>query len=545
MTGRPDWRSSALLATTVVGIAFAAIVAFVTIDAPPLPARRAKASTVTAPTPPTARVPDIKLPVADAPPAPTGADFAAKPANAPAPAPAPEANKPTALTDWASLPIDDVRTRANANELPAMEEIARRLIQGVGVAKDPQAGAGWLLRAAEAGSAQAAFNVGVMYERGFVVERDSSRAVEWYRKAADGNMPAAKHNLALLLRDGKGAPRDAKRAIELLHSAARQGMAASMFSLGDMYERGDAGSKDPAAALAWFAIAAEFERQINRGEDTPLAKTAEQRSQTLQRVLTPAELQRAQQLGQAEFRAIAEALAPPKPSPPPVEPAPPPVAAAPPSPPASDDLPSWPKAPAEQVRAVQQALVDLQLLRDKPDGVLGPMTRNAIRDFQRGAGLRDRASPARKSISRSVRRWSSATSQARRCPFRPSKSPPRASRSRLPPSPSRPRHRSPSISANRSRRRRRRPPPTSRATCPSPRSPRASRSRLPRSPSRQRHRSPSISANRSRRRPRLRRRHRASTSPSPIRRRHRHRSTLPARSRKPTPMPGRWTAAIR
>jgi peptidoglycan hydrolase-like protein with peptidoglycan-binding domain len=250
------------------------------------------------------------------------------------------------------------------------------------------------LRAAEAGSAQAAFNVGVIYERGFVVERDSSRAVEWYRKAADGNMPAAKHNLALLLRDGKGAPRDAKRAIELLHSAARQGMAASMFSLGDMYERGDAGQKDPAAALAWFAIAAEFERQINRGEDTPLAKTAEQRSQTLQRVLTPVELQRAQQLGQTEFRAIAEALAPPKPIRPPVEPAPAAIGTAP-QPPASDDLPSWPKAPAEQIRAIQEVLADLQLLRDKPDGVLGPMTRNAIRDFQRGAGLRASGEPSK------------------------------------------------------------------------------------------------------------------------------------------------------
>jgi TPR repeat protein/peptidoglycan hydrolase-like protein with peptidoglycan-binding domain len=394
MTSRPYWRSSALLATTVVGIAFAAIVAFVTIDVPPLPARRAKASTVTAPPPPTARAPDIKLQVADAPPAPTGADFAVKPADAPAPPPAPETNKTTTSADWSSLPIEDVRTRANANEIPAMEEIARRLIQGVGVTKDPQAGAGWLLRAAEAGSAQAAFNVGVIYERGFVVERDSSRAVEWYRKAADGNMPAAKHNLALLLRDGKGAPRDAKRAIELLHSAARQGMAASMFSLGDMYERGDAGQKDPAAALAWFAIAAEFERQINRGEDTPLAKTAEQRSQTLQRVLTPVELQRAQQLGQTEFRAIAEALAPPKPIRPPVEPAPAAIGTAP-QPPASDDLPSWPKAPAEQIRAIQEVLADLQLLRDKPDGVLGPMTRNAIRDFQRGAGLRASGEPSK------------------------------------------------------------------------------------------------------------------------------------------------------
>jgi peptidoglycan hydrolase-like protein with peptidoglycan-binding domain len=113
----------------------------------------------------------------------------------------------------------------------------------------------------------------------------------------------------------------------------------------------------------------------------------------LQRVLTATELQRAQQLGQTEFRAIAEALAPPKPSPPPVDPALPLVATAP--PPAIDDLPSWPKAPAEQIRAIQQVLADLQLLRDKPDGVLGPMTRNAIRDFQRGAGLRASGEPSK------------------------------------------------------------------------------------------------------------------------------------------------------
>jgi hypothetical protein len=286
-----------------------------------------------------------------------------------------------------TLGIEELRTRAEAGDPTAMEELARRLIQGTGVAKDPQAGAGWLLRAAETGSAQAAFNVGVMYERGFVVERNSTRAVEWYRKASDGNMPAAKHNLALLLRDGKGAPRDVKSAIELLQSAAHQGMAASMFSLGDMYERGDAGSVDNAMALAWFAVAAEFERQINRGENTPLAKSAEQRSQALRRVLTPAELKRAQQLGQTEYRAIVVALAP-KPSAPAAEP----VAAAQPS---AIDLPSWPKEPVEQVRAIQQALVDLRLLRDKPDGLLGPLTRSAIREFQRSTGLTETGEPSK------------------------------------------------------------------------------------------------------------------------------------------------------
>ena len=248
----------------------------------------------------------------------TSADFGqAKPPPATtAGAPAAQ-DKDASSVDWPALPIEEVRDRANAEDVTAMEELARRLVQGIGVAKDQQAAAGWLLRAAQRGSGQSAFNVGVMYERGFVVERDSTKAIEWYRKAADANVPMAKHNLALLLRDGKGAPRNGKEAVELLRSAARQGMAASMFTLGDIYERGDEGLKDPAIALAWFAITAEFERQTNRGGESALAKMASQRVQVLQRILMPGELERAQQFGQAEFKQIVETLQPPKPAAPP------------------------------------------------------------------------------------------------------------------------------------------------------------------------------------------------------------------------------------
>jgi localization factor PodJL len=236
-----------------------------------------------------------------------------------------------------------------------------------------------------------------MYERGFVVERDSTKAIEWYRKAADANVPMAKHNLALLLRDGKGAPRNGKEAVELLRSAARLGMAASMFTLGDIYERGDEGLKDPAIALAWFAITAEFERQTNRGGESALAKMANQRAQVLQRILMPGDLERAQQFGQAEFKQIVETLQPAKPAaPPPTDMAGLPRPAFPPLPPsaASASEPAgWPKAAADQIRVIQQALVDLKLLRDKPDGALGPMTRNAIRAFQRSLAMRETGEP--------------------------------------------------------------------------------------------------------------------------------------------------------
>ena len=344
----------------------------------------------------------IPLPESAPPPEPTGVDFggvtsAATTAAAPAAVPATVPDKDPASIDWPAMPIDEVRNRANADDVTAMEEIARRLVHGVGIAKDQQAGAGWLLRAAQRGSAQSAFNVGVMYERGFVVERDSTKAIEWYRKAVDANLPMAKHNLALLLRDGKGAPRNVKEAVELLRSAARQGMTASMFTLGDIYERGDGDVKDPAIALAWFAITAEFEHQTNRGGESQLMKIASQRVQALQRILLPGELERAQQFGQAEFKQIVEALQPPKPPPPtPAEtgvmpkPALPPMVVEP-----EVDAIGWPKAASEQVRVIQQILVDLKLLRDKPDGAVGPMTRNAIRAFERIASLRETGDPTR------------------------------------------------------------------------------------------------------------------------------------------------------
>jgi TPR repeat protein/peptidoglycan hydrolase-like protein with peptidoglycan-binding domain len=330
------------------------------------------------------------------PPEVTSADFGQAKAPPTTTAASTAKDKEASSVDWPALPIEEVRDRANADDVTAMEELARRLVQGIGVAKDQQAAAGWLLRAAQRGSAQSAFNVGVMYERGFVVERDSTKAIEWYRKAADGNVPMAKHNLALLLRDGKGAPRNGKEAVDLLRSAARQGMAASMFTLGDIYERGDEGLKDPAIALAWFAITTEFERQTNRGGESALAKMASQRVQVLQRILLPGELERAQQFGQAEFKQIVEALQPPKPAAQPSteiaglpRPAFPPL----PSAASASEPPGWPKATTDQIRVIQQALVDLKLLRDKPDGALGPMTRNAIRAFQRSVAMRETGDP--------------------------------------------------------------------------------------------------------------------------------------------------------
>ncbi len=398
----------ALAGTTVAVIAAATALAFATIHPPPLKARSKPGSAPQHAA--SGPVPTIVVQQAATPPPPTSSDFAPPKSPPSKPAEPAQPSQPGASAeDWTTMPVAELRARANGDDAAAMEELGRRLIQGTGVPKDQQAGAGWLLRAAEHGSAQSAFNVGVMYERGFVVERDSSKAAQWYRKAADAGVAVAKHNLGLLLRDGKGVPRDVKAAVALLKSAARQGMAASMYTLGDIYDRGDAGPRDAVEALAWFAVAAEFERQVNRGSETVLSKTADQRAQALQRTLTPEELARAQDRAQGEFKLIVDTLSPAKPpdrqqqaaeapGQPPASPlTEPPAAAGPPAattPPAAaetpnkGDLVAWPASLVDQVRAVQQLLLDLKYLHDKPDGSLGPQTRAAIRDFQEKSGLK-------------------------------------------------------------------------------------------------------------------------------------------------------------
>jgi TPR repeat protein len=343
---------------------------------------------------------DVSLPApTEPPPPPTAAEMAP-----PAPSTSkPDAAKATPTGDPASWPIDQLRTQAEAHNLPAMTELSRRLILGVGVAKDPQAGAGWMLRAAELGSSEAAFNVGVMYESGFVVERSSTRAAEWYRRAADKGLPVAEHNLALMLREGKGVARDGGEAVRLLLAAAHQGMTASMFALGDIYEQGDAAPKDNATAVAWYAMTAQFERRSHDNKETPLAKNATRRSENLRRVMTPAELQRAQDVGQREIKQIVEATSPQRPGQLPPPALPPAASSSAPSASAGQTLSStsdapdvtWPSDKVEQVRAIQQALFDLKLLKDKPDGALGPMTRNAIKSFQKNAGITETGEPSR------------------------------------------------------------------------------------------------------------------------------------------------------
>ncbi len=64
---------------------------------------------------------------------------------------------------------------------------------------------------AQAGDAEAQFNLGVMYDRGQGVPQDDVQAAEWYRKAAEQGHAGAQHNLGSAYYDGRGVPRTTRQ----------------------------------------------------------------------------------------------------------------------------------------------------------------------------------------------------------------------------------------------------------------------------------------------------------------------------------------------
>ena len=109
---------------------------------PPRPPKAARMKPAVAPAAPmqaeAPAVPAAPAAPATATPEPAPAPAATSVASAPAALP----TKPDGKPDWEAMPVRELRTKAEANEIPAMEELARRLVQGIGITKDQQAPAG-------------------------------------------------------------------------------------------------------------------------------------------------------------------------------------------------------------------------------------------------------------------------------------------------------------------------------------------------------------------------------------------------------------------
>ena len=114
---------------------------------------------------------------------------------------------------------------------------------------------------ADAGNADAEYDVGTMYSDGHGVPRDPRQAEAWWKKAAEQGHADAQFSLGFLLLYGSGEGSDAVNAdpaagLPWLEKAAAQGHASADYFLGYLYWSGTIVPFDPQKALQYTIPAA-------------------------------------------------------------------------------------------------------------------------------------------------------------------------------------------------------------------------------------------------------------------------------------------------
>ena len=114
----------------------------------------------------------------------------------------------------------------------------------------------WYRRAAEAGHIEAQYWLGYMYANGEGVEEDDAEAVKWYRLAAEGGHPEAQDVLVQKGEDAYDAD-DYATALTEWTPLAEAGNAQAQTALGEMYLYGKGVPQNFAEAAKWYRLAAE------------------------------------------------------------------------------------------------------------------------------------------------------------------------------------------------------------------------------------------------------------------------------------------------
>ena len=97
------------------------------------------------------------------------------------------------------MPLEDRIQKAEGGDKFAIAKLATAYLNGDDeVEQNPEKAAYWYRKEAELGESEGAFNLGLLYAKGFGVKRDFAQAAEWMEKAVawgdeDGKAPAAQY----------------------------------------------------------------------------------------------------------------------------------------------------------------------------------------------------------------------------------------------------------------------------------------------------------------------------------------------------------------
>lgn len=150
-----------------------------------------------------------------------------------------------------------------------------------------QKAAYWYGQAAQAGIANAQYNMGTLYFNGEGVPQDYAKAHEWFERAAQRDNQYAEFQLGMTYYTGQGVPKDPAKEIYWYEKAARQGLPAAAFNLGVIYNNGTEVPPDYVRAYAWMLVAQKG------GLDTSSALSA------IAQNLSPEQIKQAEKLSQS------------------------------------------------------------------------------------------------------------------------------------------------------------------------------------------------------------------------------------------------------
>lgn len=174
--------------------------------------------------------------------------------------------------------VANLRQRAEAGSAEAQFELARAYYSGEGVARDPKQGLEWLLKSASQGYVGAEFALGVIYQapREQSVSQNPHEAAYWFRKAARHQNKEAQARLSTMFNQGLISQQEANWQSYEPTKPGKKNKSMS-FSLAEV-ERGLLGgitSKRMASLVSTFGVgfrlnAAIRERLLREGADDNL-----------------------------------------------------------------------------------------------------------------------------------------------------------------------------------------------------------------------------------------------------------------------------------
>jgi hypothetical protein len=152
------------------------------------------------------------------------------------------------------LAFREWKVSAEAGQAEAEFDLGVLYAEGMGVRRDLTEASKWYRKAAEQGNAAAEFALGQMYSRGWGVPRDEADAIRWFQMANSVDSDGPPTDWALV--EGYGTQRDPQQAAYWYQQAADKGHPEAQYNLGRLYASGEGVKKDEEQAARWVSASA-------------------------------------------------------------------------------------------------------------------------------------------------------------------------------------------------------------------------------------------------------------------------------------------------